>query len=85
MPANLRQRIAGVVVNEKPNTTRSVYDELKAILHCWETRGISACAGGEVDAFADRLRGRIAALSQLNAEKGEKLRLRFEGLRANSA
>jgi RNA-directed DNA polymerase len=82
MPANLRQRIAGVVVNEKPNTTRSVYDELKAILHRWETRGISTCAGGEDDAFADRLRGRIAALSQLNAEKGEKLRLRFEGLRA---
>lgn len=83
MPANLRQRIAGVVVNEKPNTTRAVYDELKAILHCWETRGISACVGGDDHAFLDRLRGRIAALGQLNAEKGEKLRLRFERLRGS--
>jgi RNA-directed DNA polymerase len=84
MPACARQRIAGVVVNEKPNTVRSVYDELKAVLHRWETRGYDACA---IDApyFDARLLGRIAALGQLNAEKGAKLRARFDRLRSGGS
>ncbi len=81
MPACARQRLAGVVVNERPNTTRATYDELKAILHRWETRGLAACAGDD-PVFAERLLGRIAALGQLNLEKGGKLRLRFERLRS---
>lgn len=81
MPACARQRIAGVVVNEKLNTVRSVYDELKAVLHRWETRGYDDCAI-EAQDFDARLLGRIAALAQLNAEKGAKLRARFDRLRS---
>jgi len=81
MPSCLRQRIAGVVVNERTNTVRPLYDELKAILHRWETRGWNACAGDD-PVFAERLRGRIAALSMLNPEKGAKLRVRFDRLEA---
>jgi RNA-directed DNA polymerase len=82
MAASARQRLAGVVVNEKPNTTRALYDELKATLHRWETRGSAACLTEGVDesAFANRLRGRIAALAHLNPEKGERLRDRFDRL-----
>lgn len=84
MPACARQRIAGVVVNEKPNTVRSIYDELKAVLHRWETRGYDACAVDAPDLDA-RLLGRIAALAQLNAEKGAKLRARFDRLRSGGS
>lgn len=84
MPACARQRIAGVVVNEKTNTSRSVYDELKAILHRWETRGYDACATEEQD-FDVRLLGRISALAQLNEDKGAKLRARFDRLRSGES
>ncbi|MCB1078607.1 MAG: RNA-directed DNA polymerase, partial [Verrucomicrobiae bacterium] len=80
MPACSRQRIAGVVVNETPNTTRAIYDELKACLHRWETAGFDACAADD-PGFSNRLLGRIAALAHLNPRKGEKLRQRFERLR----
>ncbi|MCB1090236.1 MAG: RNA-directed DNA polymerase, partial [Verrucomicrobiae bacterium] len=80
MPACSRQRIAGVVVNETPNTTRAIFDELKACLHRWETKGFDACAADDPE-FSDRLLGRIAALAHLNPRKGEKLRQRFERLR----
>ncbi|MBL9153122.1 MAG: RNA-directed DNA polymerase [Verrucomicrobiales bacterium] len=80
MPACARQRIAGVVVNEKTNTVRETYDALKAALHRWETRGLP-----EDDAlFPERLLGRISALAQLNPEKGAKLRQRYDRVREGS-
>ena len=33
MRQGVRQRAAGVVINQKPNITRDDYDQLKAILH----------------------------------------------------
>jgi len=81
MPSSVRQRLAGFVVNEKTNSVRPLYDELKAILHRWETRGWSSCAE-DAPAFSARLLGRISALAQLNPEKGAKLRVRYDCLEA---
>jgi RNA-directed DNA polymerase len=83
MPSSVRQRLAGVVVNEKTNSVRSLYDELKAILHRWETRGWNVCAADD-PAFSARLLGRISALAQLNPEKGAKLRERYDCLESRS-
>lgn len=81
MRANQRQSVAGVVVNEKPNVNRALFDELKAILHRCERAGVVATAesnGQEPAEFLQRLRGRIAAVSQINENRGRRLRERLD-------
>jgi len=73
MRASQRQEVCGVVVNEKCNVRRAEYDELKAILHnCRKHGGASQNREHRAD-FAGHLRGRIAALAQLNSSKAAKL------------
>jgi hypothetical protein len=70
---NQRQIVTGVVVNERTNIARKQYDELKAILHnCRRHGGESQNRAGHEN-FAAHLRGRIAHVAHLNAERGEKL------------
>lgn len=68
-----RQSIAGVVVNVKPNVKRADYDRLKAILTNCIRLGPSTQNRDQVGDFAAHLRGRIAHVMQLNAERGERL------------
>jgi hypothetical protein len=73
-----RQRLAGVVVNERPNVDRRQYDRLKATLHNAARHGPAAQNRAGVPAFRDHLRGRIAWVNQLNPSRGERLMATFE-------
>ncbi|MBS0264833.1 MAG: RNA-directed DNA polymerase, partial [Planctomycetes bacterium] len=70
---NQRQTVTGVVVNARPNVTRRNYDRLKAILTNCIRRGASTQNHSQHKQFAAHLLGRIAQVSHLNAERGQKL------------
>jgi retron-type reverse transcriptase len=73
-----RQSVCGVVVNRRPNLARTEYDQLKAILHNARRYGPVGQNRMGVDDFRAHLRGRIAWLSSLNPQRGERLLRRFE-------
>jgi RNA-directed DNA polymerase len=60
-----RQRVTGIVVNEKTNLAREEYDRLKAAIH-------------NRDEDPERLLGRISWLETVNPAKGAKLRARWQ-------
>ncbi|MGC9962335.1 MAG: reverse transcriptase family protein [Acidimicrobiales bacterium] len=68
-----RQRLAGVVVNERPNIERDEYDLLKAILHNSERAGPASQNRGQHPRFRQHLAGRIAWVAELNPARGERL------------
>ena len=72
-----RQSVCGVVVNVRPNISRSEYDELKAILHNAARHGPHSQNRNGVPDFEAHLRGRIAWVASLHPARGEKLRRRF--------
>jgi retron-type reverse transcriptase len=73
-----RQRIAGVVVNDKPNIARDHYDRLKATLVNCVRSGPSTQNREGHDNFAAHLQGSIAHVLQLNRRRGEKLGALFQ-------
>ena len=67
------QRLAGVVVNEKPNLRRREYDLLKAILYnCVRFGPDSQNRRGHPD-YKLHLAGRVAHVAWLNPARGERL------------
>jgi hypothetical protein len=68
-----RQTVTGVVVNAKPNISRSEFDRLKAILFNCVKHGPSTQNHDGHENFAAHLRGRIAHVRHLNRARGEKL------------
>jgi hypothetical protein len=72
-----RQRVCGVVVNERPNVTRHEYDRLKATLHNAAVRGPAGENRAGVADFRAHLLGRIAWVESLNPGRGERLRRKF--------
>jgi RNA-directed DNA polymerase len=77
MPRAGRQRLCGIVVNERPNVTRREYDRLKAILHNAARNGPERENRAGVPDFRAHLIGRIAWVEHLNPERGRRLRERF--------
>ncbi len=74
----VRQQLAGVVVNERPNVKRADYDELKAILcNCARHGSAAQNRTGHPD-FRAHLLGRIAYVGLLNPTRGAKLRRWFD-------
>ena len=74
MEGGVRQRITGIVVNQRPNLSRDEYDRLKAILHnCVRFGPESQNRFGHRD-FRAHLEGRVAYVASLNPARGEKLR-----------
>ena len=73
-----RQSVCGVVVNVRPNVARTESDQLKAILHNARRYGPGSQNRARADDFRAHVRGRIAWLSALNPERGERLLRRFE-------
>jgi len=71
--SNQRQSVTGVVVNARPNVSRSEYDRLKAILTNCVRRGPSTQNHGRHANFAAYLRGKIAHVQLLNPARGQKL------------
>jgi hypothetical protein len=78
MKRAVRQQLAGIVVNERPNVRRAVYDELKAILtNCKRHGPASQNHAGHAD-FRGHLLGRIAFVAMVHPARGAKLRAIFE-------
>jgi RNA-directed DNA polymerase len=75
-----RQRVAGIVVNDRTNVTRAEYDRLKAILHDAARHGPAAANRAGLPTFRQHLRGRIAWLESVHPLHGARLRGRFEAL-----
>jgi RNA-directed DNA polymerase len=78
MRQGVRQQIAGVVVNVRPNVRRATFDELKAILHNCVRHGPATQNRDSHADFRSVLLGRIGHVQTLNRARGEKLRAIFE-------
>lgn len=75
--ANQRQIVTGIVVNEKPNVSRTDYDQLKAILTNCLRHGPSTQNRSQVDSLFHHLQGCIAYVHMLNPQRGAKLKALF--------
>ncbi|HLL22092.1 MAG TPA: reverse transcriptase family protein [Kofleriaceae bacterium] len=80
MTAATRQRITGIVVNDKLGTTRADVDRLRAILHNCRRDGPASQNRDQLPDFRAHLRGRIAWVSQLDPAKGARLRAAFDDI-----
>jgi hypothetical protein len=69
-----RQRVCGVVVNERLNVSRREYDLLRAILHNSRVHGPASQNREAVPDFKAHLSGRVAWVESLNPSRGAKLR-----------
>ena len=81
MRQGVRQRAAGVVINQKMNISRSEYDQLKAILYNCVRHGPQDQNRAGVADFRAHLAGRVAHAGRLNVERGERLTRIFERIR----
>ncbi len=78
MRQGVRQHLAGIVVNARPNVTREVFDQLKAILtNCVRHGPGEQNRGGVVD-FRGHLLGRIAHVAAIHSGRGQRLRELFD-------
>jgi hypothetical protein len=73
MRQGVRQRLAGLAVNAKPNVIRADYDRLKATLTNCARHGAASQNRNHRDDFQSHLRGRIAFVASVNAVKGRRL------------
>jgi hypothetical protein len=84
MTAGMRQHLAGVVVNRHPNIRRDDFDRLKATLtNCVRHGPAGANREGHAD-FRAHLAGRIAFVSSIHKDRGQKLRTLFERIDWNA-
>jgi hypothetical protein len=78
MTESRRQRITGVVVNEKLSAPRAEVERLRAILHnCQRHDPATQNRDGHAD-FRAHLRGRVAWIRSLDPGKGAQLNAMFE-------
>ncbi|MBK1856100.1 hypothetical protein JO972_14100 [Verrucomicrobiaceae bacterium 5K15] len=68
-----RQRLAGLVLNEKHNVARGEYDRLRAILHRCGQNGLDAENKNDHPSFLQHLEGRVEFIRQTNPRRGKKL------------
>jgi hypothetical protein len=78
MRRGVRQQLAGVVVNVRPNVSRTEFDRLKAVLTNCTRTGPQAQNRDDRPDFRSHLLGRIAYVSQLNPTRGARLRSLFD-------
>jgi RNA-directed DNA polymerase len=81
MTSSARQRITGIVVNEKLSVPRTEVERLRAILHNCRRYGPATQNRDHHPDFRAHLRGRVAWVSSLDPEKGARLRAVFEEIR----
>lgn len=78
MRQGVRQQLAGVVLNVRPNVARAEIDQLKAILtNCIRHGPATQNRDNHAD-FREYLTGRIGYVAQINATRGRRLRVLFE-------
>jgi RNA-directed DNA polymerase len=74
MRRGVRQRVAGVVLNDRPNVARDEYDALKATLHnCARLGPVGQNHANHPD-FRAHLTGRVAHIASINPDRGRRLR-----------
>ena len=78
--AHQRLTVTGVVVNERTNVARADFDKLKAILTNCQRNGPSTQNRNQVEDFYHHLQGRIAHVSMLNPDRGQKLTALFQAI-----
>lgn len=75
------QRVLGLVVNQRANTPRREYENLKAILHnCLQHGPESQNTNGHTN-FRAHLRGRIQFIASVNPNRGQRLQQEFDKIR----
>jgi hypothetical protein len=82
---NTAQSVTGIVVNEKVSAPRAERRRLRAILHRARFEGLAAQNRGKRPDFAAHLRGRVAYVSMVNPEQGNKLKVRLDALLARGS
>jgi RNA-directed DNA polymerase len=81
MRQGVRQRLAGIVVNQRPNVPRDQFDRLKATLvNCVRHGPDSQNRSGHND-FRSHLEGRISFVEMVHEAKGEFLRKLFRQIK----
>jgi RNA-directed DNA polymerase len=73
-----RQRVTGIVVNERLAAPREEIEKLRAILHNCRTHGPASQNRAAHPDFRAHLRGRVAWIASLDPTKGAKLQSTFE-------
>ena len=73
MSQAVRQRIAGIVVNQRLNIRREDFDRLKAILTNCARHGAASQNRQGHPSFASHLRGRVEWVRSVNSAKGARL------------
>jgi RNA-directed DNA polymerase len=81
MRRGLRQRVTGVVVNERPNVAREEYDRIKAILYNCLKHGPKTQTELPLDAFRNKLSGHVARIGGINPARGERLKGMLDAVR----
>jgi RNA-directed DNA polymerase len=71
--ASRRQSVTGIVVNDRPTIPREEVRRIRAILHGAKTTGLAAQNRDNRDNFEAYLRGKIAYISMVDADRGAKL------------
>jgi RNA-directed DNA polymerase len=74
MRQGVRQHLAGLCLNQKPNWTREDYDRLKATLTNCLRFGLESQNREQHPKFWEHLSGRVSALEHVNPDRGSKLR-----------
>jgi RNA-directed DNA polymerase len=81
MTASRRQRITGIVVNEKISAPRAEFERLRAILHNCQRHDPATQNRDDHADFRAHLRGRVAWIRSLDPRKGAQLNAMFEQIR----
>jgi retron-type reverse transcriptase len=81
MTASTRQKIAGIVVNDKLSAPRAEVEQLRAILHNCRRHGPATQNREGLADFRAHLRGRLAWISALDPRRAASLRTIFEQIR----
>ncbi len=78
MQQGVRQRLTGVVVNERLNVPREDFDRLKATLTNCIRFGPQSQNRHDLDDFRHHLHGRVSFVESVNPARGQRLRRLYE-------
>lgn len=80
MGKSVRQRLAGLVVNQTTNIPREDYDRLKATLTNCVRLGPESQNRDRHENFRAHLQGRVSFVEIINPPRGQRLRERYENI-----
>lgn len=77
-----RQKVLGIVVNEKPNLPRMEYDRLRCLIHNCVMHGFDTqykrAGQSSANGLKSHIRGKLSFLKQIDEAKSKKLKEKFE-------